>query len=265
LIGESLDLFARIQDQPMVHRLRLLRARTLELAGRPTDALDEWGRIRDEAHGESDITNEILALEAMSRCSETSDPPGARHLAGDAFELAQRAGDQPVAARLSNRLAVLAWRQNDFDVTIQCYERATTLYRALGDSRSLAVVLNGLGATRRRCGLLRPARDALVEAIRISRDSAASADLANGLAALGAVLEESGDPSGARNALEEALRIRRELGQTVECGWTLLKLARIAPPARAQLREECLSEAAQIAREQRNPELLRACSELAVV
>jgi tetratricopeptide (TPR) repeat protein len=241
-LDEALDLFARIQDQSMVHRLRLLRARTLELAGRQTDALDEWSRIRDEAHGEGDIANEILALEAMSRCSETSDPDGARQLAGDALGLAEREGDQPAAAMLSNRLAVLAWRRNEFDVTIEYYERAANMYRALGDSRSLAVVLNGLGATRRQCGLLRPARDALDEAIRISREIAASADLADGLAALGAVLEESGDPSGGRAALEEALQIRRGLGQAVECGWTLLRLARIASSADTQTRGQWLSE-----------------------
>ena len=264
-LSEALDLFARIQDQPMVHRLRLLRARTLELAGKQTDALDEWARIRDEAHHESDVTNEILALEAMSRCSETSDPAGARQLASDALELAERAGDQPAAARLTNRLAVLAWRRNEFDVTIEYYERAANAYRTLGDSRSLAVVLNGLGATRRRCGFLRPARDALLEAIQISRENAASADLANGLAALSAVLEESGDPGGGRAALEEALQIRRGLGQSVECGWTLLKLARIAPAAGAQTRDQWLSEASRIAREHRDTELLRACGEVAVL
>jgi tetratricopeptide (TPR) repeat protein len=264
-LDEALDLFERIQDQPMVYRLRLLRARTLELAGNQTDALEEWGRIRAEAHSERDITNEILALEAMSRCSETSDPASASQLAGDALELAERAGVRPAAARLSNRLAVLAWRRHEFDVTIEYYERAANIYRTLGDSRSLAVVLNGLGATRRQSGFLRPARDALDEAIRISREHAASEDLANGLAALGALLDESGDPSGGRAALEEALQIRRALGQAVECGWTLLKLARIAPSTGAQTRDPWLSEASRIARDHGNAELLRACGEVAVL
>ncbi|MGH8309874.1 MAG: tetratricopeptide repeat protein, partial [Steroidobacteraceae bacterium] len=262
-LDEALDLFARIEDRPILDRLLLLRARTLEEASRPAEALAAWVRVRDDARNVRDAAREGIALEAMSRCTEMSDPPAALHHARDALDLAVHAADEPTVARLCNRLAVLAWRRREFDDAIAYYERAARVYRSLGDSRSLAVVLNGLGATQRRCGLLEPARAALEEAIQICRQHAASTHLANGLAALGAVWQESGDVTGARASLEEALEIRRALGQALDCGWTLLSLARVALPDGPQTRADRLEEAAQIARELDDPELLEACAAVA--
>ncbi|HZG51013.1 MAG TPA: tetratricopeptide repeat protein [Pyrinomonadaceae bacterium] len=192
LLNEASSLYARSEDHPLLGRFHQTFGNTLQLLG--------------VAERRQELVDQAL-LEYTA--------------AGFHFE---QAGDMPNVARTENNVGYLLQRLNRFKEAHEHFDRATALFRSLGDGASVAQVDD----SRAQC-LLAEGRHA--EAERMSRRAAAALErgdeqscLAEALITLGTALARLRRPDESREALERAKRVGELAGDIEAAGRACLSL-----------------------------------------
>jgi predicted ATPase/transcriptional regulator with XRE-family HTH domain len=129
---------------------------------------------------------------------------------------AAAAGDVP-AGVLARALKAAGWLAQfggeDYGTTASWLEAAMATARAVGDLRTVAAALKGLGAVAYFQGDLAQAAVRLEESLRISRTAGNIGDVAYTLSRLGEVALHQGDLARATAFSEEALTLSRRAGE----------------------------------------------------
>jgi tetratricopeptide (TPR) repeat protein len=192
LLNEASSLYARSQDHPLLGRFHQTFGNTLQLLG----VAERRQELVDQA---------LLEYTAAS------------------FHFEQ-AGDTPNRARTENNVGYLLQRLSRFNEAHEHFNRATTLFRSLGDGASVAQVDD----SRAQC-LLAEARYA--EAERVSRLAVAALErgdeqscLAEALITLGTALARLHRPEESRAALERAKQVGELAGDIEAAGRACLSL-----------------------------------------
>jgi tetratricopeptide (TPR) repeat protein len=192
LLNEVSSLYARSEDHPLLGRFHQTFGNTLQLLG--------------VAERRQELVDQAL-LEYTA--------------AGFHFE---QAGDTPNVARTENNVGYLLQRLSRFNEAHEHFDRATALFRSLGDGASVAQVDD----SRAQC-LLAEARYA--EAERVSRLAVAALErgdeqscLAEALITLGTALARLRRPDESREALERAKRVGELAGDIEAAGRACLSL-----------------------------------------
>lgn len=192
LLNEASSLYARSQDHPLLGRFHQTFGNTLQLLG----VAERRQELVDQA---------LLEYTAAS------------------FHFEQ-AGDTPNRARTENNVGYLLQRLNRFNEAHEHFDRATALFKSLGDGASLAQVDD----SRAQCLL---AEDRYAEAERMSRRAVAALErgdeqscLAEALITLGTALARLHRPNESREALERAKRVGELSGDIEAAGRACLSL-----------------------------------------
>ena len=136
--------------------------------------------------------------------------------------------------------AAVAWAKGDVEAARSSYASALDLYRRLGDVRSIAQSLSGLGDVARGTSDFAAARSYYEEALSMSRELEDRKGIAESLFQLCLVTRNMGDSDGARALAQECLRISRELGIPSYVADALGQLARLASDEGEYTRAEAL-------------------------
>jgi tetratricopeptide (TPR) repeat protein len=192
LLNEASSLYARSEDHPLLGRFHQTFGNTLQLLG----VAERRQELVDQA---------LLEYTAAS------------------FHFEQ-AGDTPNVARTENNVGYLLQRLSRFNEAHEHFDRATALFRSLGDGASVAQVDD----SRAQCLL---AEGRYAEAERASRRAAAALErgdeqscLAEALITLGTALARLRRPDESREALERAKRVGELAGDIEAAGRACLSL-----------------------------------------
>ena len=192
LLNEAAPLYARSEDHPLLGRFHQTFGNTLQFLG--------------VAERRDDLIDRAL-LEYTA--------------AGFHFELA---GDRPNSARTENNVGYLLQRLGRFAEAHEHFDRATSLFRSLGDGASVAQVDD----SRAQCLL---AEGRYAEAERVARRAAAALERGDGqswlseaLNTLGRALARTGRGDEARETLERAARVGESAGDVEAAGRARLSL-----------------------------------------
>jgi predicted ATPase len=140
-------------------------------------------------------------------------------------------GDAPaiLRARALSITVVVARNAGELHRSFIAGQEAVALYRELGDTRGLALVLGQLGFTARDLGRNAEGEAYADEAIEVSRESGFTPGLGSGLQAKAVIAYERGDLEGSRSASAEILASRdRFLPAIVASGLNLRGVVAIA-------------------------------------
>jgi tetratricopeptide (TPR) repeat protein len=103
-------------------------------------------------------------------------------------------------------------RQGEYGQAAALYEEALALFRALGDTQSIAVALENLGMLAFQQGEYRRAAALIEESLGIARELGDQHSIVVSLIDLGTVAERHGDHGRAIALLQEGLLLGREIG-----------------------------------------------------
>jgi non-specific serine/threonine protein kinase len=176
------------------------------------------------------------------------DAPGGMQLAGAAWrfwmyrgyfsegramlaeQLAQPADPaaEALRARCLHGAANLARLVGDLVVARKRAEESLAIRRRLGDRRTIAISVEGLGLVLWTLGENAAARDCYQESLAIYRELGLQVNIGNSLHNLGIVQKNLGDIDGARALYEQALALRRAVRDPSGIGNSLHALAEIA-------------------------------------
>lgn len=121
-------------------------------------------------------------------------------------------GDRRNTASVLNNLGVVKSRKGEYAVAHQFYAEALALYRSLGDTARVASTLNNIATVAIRQQDYAAARLSLEETLPLQRNLGDRLCLADTLENLGNVFCDLGDNEQAIGFLQECLTIRRDLG-----------------------------------------------------
>lgn len=262
---EAAGLFAQLRDPATEALLWTEVARLRERTGDLAAALAAWGRAR-ALHGPAvEHPRELQVLEGLARVARRCLPEPALALGyyREALTLAERLHERATAGRLQNAMGIIEWERGRYDEARSHYEAGLRTFRELDDPGNAAVMLASLGVTLDAMGRRVEARGCLEEACLLHRTVGDRLGEARALGALADVLRRLGEAEQAIGCWEASLRLRREGEDRVGAGWMLqrMALAHVANGAADRARE-CATEAAHIAAETGDGELVAACQRL---
>jgi tetratricopeptide (TPR) repeat protein len=140
----------------------------------------------------------------------------------------ERERAQALRARMLAAQAALATEQGDHAQAAIFAGESLDLYRALGDRRRIAVVLNILGTTAMRLGDYGRAETLYAESLALFRDLAVPQSIAVVLNNLGTVARCQGQHDRAAALFEESMAMKQELGDARGIAASLNNLGEIA-------------------------------------
>jgi tetratricopeptide (TPR) repeat protein len=191
------------------------------------DALVHLGRARYKASAFPDAA--ALCSEALEHCDRSDAPSDA--LRADvlgwrarcyrrmrlwaaaqtdvdlAMGLAREVGDDRLTANLAFQASLLAERTGQTLMASVFAEQARELYEELGDTRSLARILNNLGGLNWLLGRQELAFEHLREAFDLATEAGSPTDAAQAISSLAQVLLGDGQPQPAETAARHALEL----------------------------------------------------------
>lgn len=162
---------------------------------------------------------------------QQGDLAHAAGLAEESLALYRGLGDTSGVAVMLNSLGNVTREQGDLRRAVALYEESLALYRDVGNTRGIAAVLNNLGTAARMQGDLERAAALHTESLAIKRASDDQHGIAYTLENLGSVAYEQGDLARADALLTESLTLRQALGDQHGLA---LGLAVLGAVARAQ-------------------------------
>jgi predicted ATPase/class 3 adenylate cyclase/uncharacterized protein HemY len=133
-------------------------------------------------------------------------------------QMLPRAGELPVPPTAGSRLAHpaaldaaarMSLRQSDFARARELYLESLELWRAVGDRRAVAEVLNNLGDLLRQLGDRRQGKAMIEESLLLFRQVADNRGIAHALSNLADILLAEGDQQQAKRLFEESLPLFR--------------------------------------------------------
>ena len=231
-LEEAAALFAQLRDDHACARMWALRAACHYQLRDNAAARSAWTRAREIFHQTGDREAELRAMR-----------------------------DQ---ARITNSLAIAAWRRGELDAALAEYRAALPLFRELGEGTGTALTLNSIGVTLVKLGKFDEAEPVLEEALALHHASGNILLQAHAETALGELSEARGQVERARAHYERSLALRDTAGDQPGVGWSLYRLARIAARNGGTPEAEKLVRRAKcIAQECRDEQLQSACAEFA--
>jgi tetratricopeptide (TPR) repeat protein len=251
---EAVTILEGIGQRPRLSEAMGKLARAREAAGLP-DAAGTWREVWELR---AELGDRAGMLEAAERQAALFRGPTerARELNRSLLHQAEELGDRASAARTRNRLATLAWREEEFEEARREYEAALELLEDQEDPEGLGVVLNGLGATLTRLGRREEAIEVLERALKVNRLADVPTREADSMAALGAAHRAAGNLTRAYDWYQQCAEKRADAGDRPGEGWALLRLSELSREAGAEERARALAgEALSIAREVGDGEL----------
>lgn len=105
--------------------------------------------------------------------------------------------------------------------SMEDFERALAMFRALGDERGAAIQMDSLGATNLNSGHFTVARDWFEQCLAAYRKLGMQVETAGALSNLAQAESAVGDFSRARALLHESMLLFAACGQAVSVGWSL--------------------------------------------
>lgn len=133
----------------------------------------------------------------------------AKHCFEEALTLAERTGDDTLAARLLNNLAMTANSEGDLVRGCALGEQCLSLARKLGDEPLVTALTNNVGSTYMSLKQYEKAQAYLEESLHRSREHGITGIEGLSLANLGEIAHEQGDAQTARQRYEESLEVFR--------------------------------------------------------
>jgi predicted ATPase/DNA-binding SARP family transcriptional activator/Tfp pilus assembly protein PilF len=133
----------------------------------------------------------------------------ARRCFEEALAIAEQAGDDALAVRVLNNLAMTATQEGDLVRACALGEQSLVFARRLGDEILVTALMNNVGSAHMALKQYETARGYLEESLRRSREQGTPAMAGNSLANLAGVAEKLGDGGTARRMYEESLELLR--------------------------------------------------------
>jgi len=127
-------------------------------------------------------------------------------------------------------LGTIALDRSDLDDARAQYEQALTLYRQAGDVLGQAHCIRGRGDIALRRSDLDDARAQYEQALTLYRQAGNVIGEANCIQGLGDIARDRSDLDDARAQYQQALTLYQAIPDPHPIGWTLVRLARLAPP-----------------------------------
>lgn len=153
-------------------------------------------------------------LEAQSNEARADgDLPKAEQLLLDAKSIYEAIGDRHSRAVVFGSLGVVYWYAGDFDGVIEHYESALQARREVEDRILEGKTLNGLGSAYRQKGDSKAAIDFYGQAVALRRETKDLGGLGTSLTYLGDLYQQVGRVLDARKCFEEALPILEASGK----------------------------------------------------
>jgi predicted ATPase/ATP/maltotriose-dependent transcriptional regulator MalT len=207
-------------------------------------AAELWEESLKLANQVDDRRGIVAAYNRLGRAAARNDPTRAHDLYKKSLTLAQQWNVQYGIADALTSLADEASEPGDFDRARPLLDEALLIYTQLGDKRSRAYCLGGLGHVAAGQSKHAEAYAHLTESLTLYRDIGDRINIALGLVPLGMVTLYLGDYSTAHHLFEESLNVSKELGNQNEIASYLGTLGEIAleqngeqGPARALFEE----------------------------
>jgi len=271
--GEALDHFTesatvfRQLGRAGMERSTVLRTALIAERVRDFDcALQAWARLCELEAERGDVAAELKARVGVARTVRRIDPSRAAECTAElerTLRLAKEAGEPGAEAESRNSLGIAAWERGDFEVALDYFESALELFRAAGDERHAAVMLNCVGATFRAMERPGEARRYLVDGRDLARGSGSQMAEAHAEALLGDIELDANDGVAAREHYENSLALRLATGDRRGEGWMRLALARVeCRLGRRDSARESLEQALDIATAMEDAELRAGAGEL---
>jgi predicted ATPase/class 3 adenylate cyclase/Tfp pilus assembly protein PilF len=132
-----------------------------------------------------------------------------------------------VRGKLLKGAGMLASRQGNYEKAKLLLEEALQIYREIGDSLSIANILDNLGITYSEQGEYSKSKPLYDEALEINRSNNYKLGIANSLNNLGALETFRGNYSDAKNFYRQALEIYRGIGDKHDIASTLIGLGNL--------------------------------------
>jgi predicted ATPase/transcriptional regulator with XRE-family HTH domain len=166
-----------------------------------------------------------------------------------ALALARRSGNETLAVRVLDNLAILAKERGDNRAAIVLHEEALAAQRALGVERDIAVTLTNLGLAYSGVSDFRRAAACLDEALSLSRAVGDHYSVLIALVNLGGQLHYLGEYARSRALSEEGLALARRQDNRFIAAMALLNLGAVASDrAEAAAAVAAFSEALELVR-----------------
>ena len=127
--------------------------------------------------------------------------------------LAQDAGDDYRAARVSGNLGALALYALDFDEAIARLDAGAAYMREVDSPRGLSLMLQNLGVAHAAAGHHAQAVGLLTESVELARRAGDPAHLSSAMRTLARLLLAGDEPGLALEHLHEAMRLSQELNE----------------------------------------------------
>ena len=136
----------------------------------------------------------------------------ARKLAEESIEIRRRIGDRRTIAVSVEGLGLVLWNLGENRAARACYEESLAIYRELGLQVEIGNTLNNLGIVLHNLGDIDGARALYEQALALRRALGDPSGIANSLHALAELVQHIGALASAREMLDEAVKIYEELG-----------------------------------------------------
>lgn len=152
----------------------------------------------------------------------------ARALLAESSTIYRRLGDRKTLAASLSNLALVLERLGELDAARDAYLESLALRRSAGDLHGEAIALNNLGAHAYRRGELTTSRSYARRAFEMYRSTGDDHGMAAALETLGAVGLEMGDYAESSRCYRSSLTLFRDLGMKEEATQPMAGLAMIA-------------------------------------
>jgi predicted ATPase/class 3 adenylate cyclase len=212
-------------------------------------------RALEVCGGHSDALRARLSQGASVFAGTQDDWERARELAEDALALYRRLGDSRGVAIILRDLGAAAVRGGDYVAAKRFYEESASGLRELNERRLLATVIANLGDLAFRQGHLVDAAERTQESLAMQRELGATFGVAISLITLGFISVCDARDEDARQALEEAMLLANDLGSTDNLAYAFEGMAAVAAVRKEWERAELLLGRSEALREATATEL----------
>jgi tetratricopeptide (TPR) repeat protein len=185
----------------------------------------------------ADVLGEAVCIRSLGDIARRrSDLDGARAQLERALPLYRQAQDVLGEANCIRGLGDIALDRSDLDGARAQYEQALPLHRQAADVLGEACCVQGLGDIALARSDPDGARAQYEQALPLHRQAGSVQGEANCIRGLGDIALARSDPDGARAQYEQALALYQAIPEPYSVGWTLVRLARLAPPGEERTR-----------------------------
>ena len=251
----------KLSDWPGAAQMCSHLARAHERLGHVSEAQSAWDRALDRCRRAGYFEGELDALEGLGRVARRHLPsPVALRFYEDAIARATALADDARAARLHNSAGIIEWTRAFYERALAHFERARTLFEALGDAAAAGQMMNSIAVSLSKLGRTSDARAKLREALVHHERTGLPQLEAHALAALGDLHWDAGEYTEAAAVYERSLAARTAAGDDRGQGWMLQRLARAKIAlAERDTADQLLTRATGIATQCGDEELMEEC------